>query len=200
MYRYDTLLFRLLLRIEHSRRFLLASIKHRRRIRFLLERGRPLSTATCWGFFFFNLSALALPAIDKHPMHSLCLIYTPQCNGVYNQEQQIQDQTKALTRAQSQNVRVWWGCQIEMSLISSIPAACSSGPCCCMVALPGSLQAPLKIHEFPQKEPKLHSSTPPLAQSIAPAEPNPVKPNPTPRTYIPSKTIPPPPHTLTTVD
>ena len=70
-----------------------------------------------------------------------------------------------------------------------------------MVALPGSLQAPLKIHEFPQKETKLHSSTPPppLAQSIAPAEPNPVKPNQTPRTYIPSKTIPPPPHTLTTV-
>ncbi len=64
MYRCDTLLFRLLLRIEHSRRFLLASIKHRRRIRFLLERGRPLSTATCLGFFFFNLSALALPAID----------------------------------------------------------------------------------------------------------------------------------------
>lgn len=49
---------------------------------------------------------------------------------------------------------------------------------------PGSLQVPLKIHEFPQKETKLHPPTPPpLAQSIAPAEPDPLKPNQTPCTY-----------------
>ena len=61
----------------------------------------------------------------------------------------------------------------------------------------------LLLHGCPPRQPAgpLENCTPPpLAQSIAPAEPDPLKPNPTPRTYIPSKTIPPPPHTLTTVD